>query len=1591
MGKEYEEKLADVKREAESVSQAEGPRSRLTSTSSVTGSGTSHTKRATNKMPKYDNRQSITMYLELFEDVATQNGFTKDEWLIRLRVAVVGTRLEKSCKGCRRYDDAKRELLLAFGKTPEKAWRALTTTHQNPEESFYQFCVRIAQEVCLWAKLTGGVDCSGGAGDDDDGEADDDGFGAADERIMGALIKQLVLEAGSPELKAFMLERKCYSLTFADFQAAGTSYQEAHGRARGHASKPKPALEGDIVTAKSFRVTVDAAERALGDLEYQERQKYVNQNWLCRNCLRWGHRQARCNESAKCNKCKEKHHPLLHPPGRTVNAVSFRNEDVRLMTAVVKVVGPTGSRKVRAFVDPGSQASFVSTALVSAVGAKTLSHQRVRVQAFGHDESMQSMSVKDISLVTTERTIKVEAFEQESLSLSLPKPSAGCVQRWKERGIALSDVATPGVSDEIHLMIGADHAFDLFQEKRQSGGETVWRTDFGWLIVGPVCEPEAVPGKSATRTVGVVQSQIDRLWEMEAPVGQSSNWPAFPIAVEDGRFKVGLLWASEERPPDNRWQALAAANAQLKKLGPDTPERQRYDAVLLAEYMALGAVEVDPDPEQDGYYMPHHAVFKAESTTTKVRVVFNASAALKGRKSLNDVLDPGPSLLPSISGLLLRFREREIAMQADIRKAFFMVGLEEADRRYVRFLWPNEKGEMTTYRLTRLPFGVNCSPFILTAILQHHLDAEAEQLDPKSREQLNHLRESLYVDDCVASASTPQEADEFRAQSVHSLSTVGMDLRKWRMSTDEAAEESKVLGCTWTVTDELCFPVGKTDDVKLPWTKRTLLKAVASIYDPLGFVSPYSLQGKILMQELWKLASGWDQPLSAESASIAIKWWQDRHLLPSLCFPRWLGDRSDAPAVHLFCDASELGYGCCIYYVFDGVSRLVFAKSKVSPLKAHTLARMELQAAFIGARCLQFVLEQSSVSPATVHAWSDSMTVIQWLAAPPYRWKTYVSNRVSEIQAIAKQHSVTWLHCPGADNPADIASRGASVTELMGDVWQQGPAWLRDGQWPRKEEPVPTDESQMELHVKAVLTPDAKNQWWLRLSKWTRVQGVVRRMLSWKYKDAAVVSAKADQVLLRAIQEECFPAELSELRNGRSVPKSSKIGQFSPFLDNDGLIRATLRLQFADLDPDTTHPVLLAKHYLTRLMLTNVHVSRLHQGVEACLAFVRRRYLIVGGRRMLRAVKEKCVVCRRADAPTASERAAPLPADRVLHQRPFCVVGVDHAGPLLVKDRGVSSKVWILLFVCATTRAVHLELVESLSEEEFLLAYRRFVARFGKPTLVRSDNGTAFAAASRRLVSSVDWRLNAPAAPWHGGFFERLVAIVKSPLRRVLGKSLLSKTELRTLLSEVQDVVNDRPITYVTEDEDLPLSPSMLLGAASVQSDSNAESCLSHTDANRRLQYLSQLRVHFTARWTEEYLLSLRSHHDRKGHSLAVGDVVFLADHTKKRVCWKLARILQLHTGRDGRQRVAKVRVSGHELLRPIQRLVPLEISSRNESPTADADSEPEDVEDVVPTNRADDPEDVISEKATLKPQPQVQQSVRTRTRLVQRPQRYRE
>ena len=417
------------------------------------------------------------------------------------------------------------------------------------------------------------------------------------------------------------------------------------------------------------------------------------------------------------------------------------------------------------------------------------------------------------------------------------------------------------------------------------------------------------------------------------------------------------------------------------------------------------------------------------------------------------------------------------------------------------------------------------------------------------------------------------------------------------------------------------------------------------------------------------------------------------------------------------------------------------------------------------------------------------------------------------------------------------------------------------------------------------------------------------------------------------------------------------------FLDAKGLIRCGGRLENAELSRDETNPKLLPeKSRYTRFVVMHYHEKALHAGVSQTLALVRSEYWIPSGRTVVSSVLHRCVKCQKyKGAPYKLPPMAQLPIERVHESHAFAYVGIDFFGPLQAKAGKKTLKVYGVIFSCMATRAIHLELLDDMTTGQFLLGLRRFVARRGKPLQIVSDNAPQFRMSKRILQAmwprfaeepdvrsylsgeGIEWKFIVPQAPWMGGFYERLIGIVKSHLRKVLGRLILSRQQLEVLLFEIENVVNSRPLTYVQSEfsGECALTPSSFLSVNRKTSSLPRPEILRFEPGQGSAGALFQGWLKgvkhldaFWKRWHIEYLRALRERHQwevgQKGPLARVkpkvGDVVQIREELP-RGTWKLGRIQEMHVSGDRKSRAVSVRMpSGRVLTRSLADLAPLEL-----------------------------------------------------------------
>ncbi|XP_011858701.1 PREDICTED: uncharacterized protein LOC105556228 [Vollenhovia emeryi] len=725
-----------------------------------------------------------------------------------------------------------------------------------------------------------------------------------------------------------------------------------------------------------------------------------------------------------------------------------------------------------------------------------------------------------------------------------------------------------------------------------------------------------------------------------------------------------------------------------------------------------------------------------------------------------------------------------------------------------------------------------------------------------------------------------------------------------------------------------------------------------------------------------RVGSDWDDEIPEEHFD---KWRTIYHHLTELNnleLPRWIGTDATATLseIHGFADASSVAYAAVVYLKTVSKSgkitiSLLTAKSKVAPVKPLSIPRLELSAAVLLSRLICFVQCSLRVEISRCVCWTDSTIVLAWLKQHPSQWKTFVANRVSEVQTNVP--AASWRHVPTQGNPADCASRGLLGRDLKGfKLWWQGPNWLRcsPDNWPTN---VATAHSDVEMeHKRVVHSAIPLPEWdlidkfssWLKLIRVTAyIQRFISRCRGVGTKNSALTSheiQRAKVFWLQHVQSTLFSQELNALKNQCQISKKSALLSLHPFLDEDGLLRVGGRLKNAPIPFATRHPIVLASHPLVSLLIQHIHIRSLHAGLQLTLATLRREYWVVRARTVVKAILFKCVTCTREKASSPSQLMGDLPVSRVTPPaRSFQHCGIDYAGPVVVRTsggRGVKSKkAYIALFVCLASRAIHLELVGDYTTSAFLDAFSRFCARRGLPESMHSDNGTTFVGADRELQRAyqavlrdpnfqnttasdrITWHFLPPSAPHFGGLWETGVKSVKYHLRRVLKSDTLTFEEFSTLLCRIEACLNSRPLAPIkdTPDDYNTLTPGHFLIGSAVNV--SPEPSVLDVNENRlsRWQRVRQLTEGFWCRWQDDYINTLqqRSKWRTLQSPVKVGQFVLLKNSTLPPCKWELGRITQCHTGADGLVRVVTVKTAGSEFKRPIVKIccLPVDIEKQ--------------------------------------------------------------
>ncbi|XP_058446157.1 uncharacterized protein LOC131427192 [Malaya genurostris] len=1339
----------------------------------------------------------------------------------------------------------------------------------------------------------------------------------------------------------------------------------------------------------------------------KERRELAQHAKLCFNCLRSNHWVKTCQSKFVCRNadCKQKHHTLLCDKmmNEAVNKTTVKaneklaaksdedgNEQVvscsanvknscsmltvgTLPTAVVRVKGKNDQLyEVRAMIDCGSQASLITESCVIHIGLKRNNANLIvtGIMNCGSETTKGVVNLEISSRFDNQPVVNTKAFVLTKLTRNLPQQK---IDTSRLKCLESLQLADPGFSkpSKIDLILGVDVFLSILGDKKvkdEHGLPVALNSAFGWIVAGQVGDAASLQCRSAIINL-CSEINVDRtlrqFWEIEEidkpkPLTQEEEraielFQTTHQRDKDGRFKVRLPFdESKLALGESLPAAIQRLKAMERKFHLD-PKFKKLYGEFMAEYLNLGHMERVPPAEVN------IAVWKTDSTTTKLRVVFDGSSKTSTGISLNERLLVGPNLNEDLFVILTRFRSYAVAFMADAEKMYRQVWVNNADADFQRIVWRTDPElPVEHYRLLTVTYGTACAAYLAIESLRQAA-RDSKTVYPVAAER---IEKNFYVDDLLSGADSVEDAVQLKSDIIQITSAAGFNLRKWSTNVPQLlksneeiqqqpialkfapeADSVKALGIHWSPSkDEFCYKLKL--NIHQQNTKRQLLSDTARLYDPPGWISPVIVRIKILYQSLWLLDLSWDDPLPA---AIDDEWTSIKsslQLIEEIRIPRWLANHNGKIQLHGFADASEAAYAAVVYARSVGSDGTVYvsliaSKTKVAPIRQISIPKLELNAAVLLTDLLRRILEAFTDLEVSVHAWTDSRIFLEWLSAHPKKWKTFVANRTSTILDLLPRSS--WNHVASVDNPADCASRGVLPVDLVNHtLWWSGPNWLQDDSERWKTESISPLPEETMMFIKRVLA-------WVNRFK-TNALGKLRKQTLVSGNLTPSEIQHADTQLSRLAQFEQFGRDLDLIRKGLE-PKNAQLKSAYPFFDGQGTLRVSGRLQNSGLPYNMRHPVILPKtHRYTYLLIQQQHLQNLHGGPTLVIASLNQRYWVLSCHTAVSSVINKCVRCARWKAKTAQQLMGSLPAVRSSGGRAFENVGVDYAGPVTLRTNLLRSsktvKGYVAVFVCLATKAIHLEGVTDLTSNAFISALKRFCGCRGLPSQLWSDNGTNFVGADRMLRENlqnlnfnteidhhlsrceVKWRFITSSASHMGGMWEAAVKSMKKHFRTVVGTQVLTFEDLTTLLVEIETCLNSRPLCALSNSADSceALTPGHFVIGQPLNL--IPEPNTSHVPENRldRYQRLRRYTADIWERWRSEYLATLQPRNKWRTiqENIKIGDLVLVKTDNTPPAFWELARVVAVHPDANGIVRNVTLWRAQTQYQRPIQKLVVL-------------------------------------------------------------------
>lgn len=1154
------------------------------------------------------------------------------------------------------------------------------------------------------------------------------------------------------------------------------------------------------------------------------------------------------------------------------------------------------------------------------------------------------------------------------------------------------------IPGNIDMLLGAEIFYELLRPGQiyAMGSQLLLQnTVFGYVASGSVADTN-----ESKVYCGFIKEDIDldktlkRFWEIEAvePIHPRNkeaeiceeHYARTHTRDKDGRYIVAMPLKEEPTCLGNsRDVAEKRLNSLYQRFVRD-PEYFSLYKDFLREYEALAHMcEVSETEEPSTvYYMPHHGIYRPQKSTTKLRTVFNASSITSNGNSLNSLQYNGGIIQDDLFSIMLRFRKHLVAFTADIRMMYRMIKIHPSQRSLQRILWKWDIDEpVKKYELCTVTYGTVSAPNLAMRTLKQIALDEGKRFPLAAPV----LQSDFYMDDVLTGAQSLEQAKELQNQLVQILDSAGMTLHKWCCSNAELgvidnsypfsnAEETTALGVSWKSKED-CFSFQVKMEDSAIVSKRYVLSTIARLFDPLGLLGPIITKAKIFLQRLWQLKLNWDDELPEKET----KEWQQFYNEMKMTVPTMKIDRCIVAQealyveLHGFSDASEMAYGAIVYAKSitasgDVTVKLITSKSRVAPIKQISIPRLELCGALLVAKLMEKVKAALMLDISSVHFWCDSTIVIAWIHKESRDLKTFVANRIAKIQELTCAEQ--WHHILSEQNPADLVSRGMRPAELCNNsLWWYGPEVLFHNEYPRSKVELTNEQSDFLCELK--LNNDSKclsnitvTNFVIECLKLSNNYLTILRILSYMFRfiqnvrnplnrvqgslDATELK-DAETFLVKKVQEVHFEEEIKCILEGGSISCKSKLLTLNPFLDAKGILRVGGRLSKSDLEFDHKFPIVLPKnHLLTYLVILHYHEKYLHVGASSLLSLVREKFWPLSARSTCRKVVHNCTICFKVKPVISSQLMGDLPRDRVTPDYPFNCAGVDFCGPFYIKyknqRKGILHKIYVCLFVCFSTKAIHLEIVSDLTSAAFIACLKRFISRRGKCAKVYSDNAKNFVGANREIKrlteiitkpdeilskylsgEGIEWKFIPPRSPNFGGLWEAAIKSFKYHFFRIVRGANLNYEEFLTVIVQVEGILNSRPLCPLSANEDdfSVLTPAHFLINRSLNSINEPDLTNLRENILKKWQKVTKLVQLIWKKWHRKYLSELqqRSKWRFEKDNVNVGDLVLLVEENLPTYKWPLGRIIDVYYGDDKKIRVVKIKTESGTFKRAISKI----------------------------------------------------------------------